>query len=211
MNNKAKINDRMYNIVSLDEYYRNPNLYDAKTTAIYDGNCLYPVYNDYGRGPGFYNVKNNPINEFIDPTEDNRNNYTPNKENLVDFQNITSMHEYIEKQQTYNNLEKTILTSSDNIFTPPVGPDDEPTMRGLKEAVIAKNIDINKYEQRFGKNFSNDIRLFKGPKITLYKLADMMNNLDMKGTLIIEDTNSDVPNPIGSKIVIDLNNSEEKE
>ena len=32
----------------------------------------------------------------------------------------------------------------------------------------------------------------------------MFKALDMKGTLIIEDLNEEVPNPIGRKIVVDL-------
>ena len=77
-------------------------------------------------------------------------------------------------------------------------------MVGLKKAVIAKEIDIDKYQGRFGSNYSNDKRLFNDGSITMSKLKTMMKALDMKGTLIIEDLNEDVPNPIGSKIVIDL-------
>ena len=67
-----------------------------------------------------------------------------------------------------------------------------------------KNIDINKYEQRFGKNFNNDKRLFNNPTISLSKLETIAKALDMKLTLVIEDDNASVPNPMGDKVVIDL-------
>ena len=86
-------------------------------------------------------------------------------------------------------------------------------MVGLKEAVIAKNIDLDKYEQRFGVNYNNDKRLFNRNTITMSKLKTMFDVLDMKATLIIEDKSEEVPNPMGKKIIVDLttNNSAEGE
>ena len=76
-------------------------------------------------------------------------------------------------------------------------------MIGLKQAVIDKEIDINKYQSRFDQ-FSNDRRKFKNHKISLDKFVSIAKSLDMKATVIIEDSSPNVPNPIGHKIVVDL-------
>ena len=115
------------------------------------------------------------------------------------------------KQNKLKNAERTILTTPENIFVPVIRDDDSPEMVGLKEAVIAKEIDIDKYQARFGSNYSNDKRLFNDKSITLSKLKTMFKALDMKGTLIIEDLNDDIPNPIGKKIVIDLLGGDDNE
>ena len=90
--------------------------------------------------------------------------------------------------------------------------EDSNEMKGMKEAVIAKHIDLDKYEHRFGSNYNNDKRLFNKHTISLPMIKRLCNALDMKATLVIEDANSDVPNPIGKKITIDvISNDEEGE
>ena len=100
------------------------------------------------------------------------------------------------------DIERDILTSPDNVFTPHTSESDSPEMRGLKEAIKAKHIDIDKYADRFGENFPNDKRKMKDDKITLFLLKRMCECLDMKAELIISDANPDVPNPIGHSIHI---------
>ena len=82
-------------------------------------------------------------------------------------------------------------------------------MKGMKEAVIAKNIDLDKYEHRFGSNYNNDKRLFNKNNISLPMIKRLSKALDMKATLILEDASPDVPNPIGKKIVIDVIGNDE--
>ena len=74
-----------------------------------------------------------------------------------------------------------------------------------KAAVInAKNIDIDKYADRFGENFPNDKRKLKDEKITLFLLKRMAECLDMNVDLIISDKSPNVPNPIGIPIKVSL-------
>ena len=101
-------------------------------------------------------------------------------------------------------LEKNILTSSDNIFIPAEDPNDSPAMKALKEAVTNKKIDLNKYEPRFGANFNNDKRIFSKENISLPMLVRMCNALDIKATLTLEDKNRDVPNPINKSISVEI-------
>ena len=81
-------------------------------------------------------------------------------------------------------------------------------MVALKEAIIAKHIDLDSYDYRFGQsNFPNDKRLLKKDSISLKKLVAYCNALDITATLTLKDANSDVPNPMGKEITYDLNNT----
>ena len=77
-------------------------------------------------------------------------------------------------------------------------------MKALKQAITAKNIDIDKYADRFGENFPNDKRKLKDEKITLFLLKRMAECLDMNVDLIISDKSPNVPNPIGIPIKVSL-------
>lgn len=215
MNNKVSINGKIYDIASCDDYENNSSLYDPKLTVIERDGTLYPIRQE-DNGEFGYIASSSPMHYFKPPTtQEEQTTYAVENNEVIKFQDISSMTDYLERQSEYKNLERTILTSPDNIFMPVVSSNDEPTMRALKEAVLAKNIDLDKYSSRFGANYCNDKRLFKGTKITLSKLKDIAENLDMNCTLIIEDKAEDVPNPIGKKIVVNItdykNNQDEGE
>lgn len=215
MNNKVCINGKIYDIVSCEEYERNSSLYDPRLTLIERNGMLYPIRSE-DNGEFGYIANQSPFHYFKPPeSQYDETTYSMSNNEIIKFQDINSMTDYLEKQSEYKNLERTILTSPDNIFMPVVSSNDEPTMRALKEAVLAKNIDLDKYSSRFGANYCNDKRLFKGNKITLSKLKDIAENLDMNCTLIIEDKSNDVPNPIGKRIVVNItdykNNPDEGE
>lgn len=199
---KCKIGDKIYDVISVEDYIKNQELIDPSYTAIKDGDYLYPIRPKTSEQPGFYPISN-AIIEFKEPmTDKDKEEYSI--DNTINFEDAKSLKEIISKQNKLKSAERSILTTPDNIFIPTIGENDSPEMVGLKKAVIAKEIDIDKYQGRFGSNYSNDKRLFNDGSITMSKLKTMMKALDMKGTLIIEDLNEDVPNPIGSKIVIDL-------
>lgn len=67
-----------------------------------------------------------------------------------------------------------------------------------------KHIDLDSYEHRFGKNYNNDRRLFEKPNISLLKLTSVCTALDIKATLILEDSSPDVPNPMGGVVTVEL-------
>ena len=102
------------------------------------------------------------------------------------------------------NEERTILTTIDNVFAPEIYNNDTPEMKAMKQAILDKHIDLDKYEPRFGPNYNNDKRLLKKSSITFGKLRSICDALDMKVTMTIEDSSPDVPNPIGRSITVDL-------
>ena len=63
---------------------------------------------------------------------------------------------------------------------------------------------IQTFIDRLGDNFNNDKRLLKGSSITISKMKSICDKLDMKCTLIISDSNPNVPNPIGQEIKVDI-------
>lgn len=203
MVSKAKIDDRIYDVVNFDDYVANPSAYDSNFTAIVEGDTLYPIRGRNDTRPGLY--PGNPFYRYVDPEEDEKKRYS--SENIIDFDDVKSIKDVIEKQNKIKNAENAILTTVDNVFIPRIDENDSPEMVALKQAVIAKEIDLDKYEQRFGPNFNNDKRLFNRNTITLTKLKTMFDVLDMKATMIIEDKSPDVPNPIGRQVIVDLTNN----
>jgi hypothetical protein len=77
-------------------------------------------------------------------------------------------------------------------------------MRALKMALNAKHIDIDKYAGRFGENFPNDKRQLKNNNATLKIIKRFCENCDMEAFLTFRDKSDDVPNPMGTEIVVSL-------
>lgn len=195
---KGKADGRIYDIIDYDELTSmDKNIYGP--VAIEWNGLIYPERNKGDNKPGIYST--NWGYYLKHPSQEEINEYS--SENIIDFKS-NDIREVIEKSNKLRDMEREILTNPDNIFTPPLLENDTPEMRALKEAVIAKKIDISKYAPRFGVNFQNDRRLFSNSSITMEKLKKFVDILDMKATLILEDKSPDVPNPIGRKIVTEL-------
>lgn len=209
MDNRAFINGNMYDVTTPENYRKNPDLYNNKSAVELDG-YVYPIRNGnynpdmIGYYPGVvYDKYSIPTNE------EEANTYST--DHMANFNSVTKLQELVTEQNKINTDQMLYLSTPDNIFRPVIDNiKDEPLMIGLKEAIIAKEIDINKYQSKF-KQFSNDRRKFNGHKISLDKAVSTAQSLDMKITAVIEDTNPNVPNPIGRKIIIDLTPGSEDE
>ena len=202
--NKTVLDGKMYDVMSIEQLTTLPQeAYDTRFTAVRVGDEVLPFKASTDTGPGIYSFPNNPISTVVHPSnEEEVEAYSADK--IIDFNNVDTIEELMQKQSLCRDLEREILITSGNIFKPVISEEDTPEMAALKEAVCCKNIDIDKYVGKFSSNFSNDKRLFKDTSITLNKMKTIMKALDMKGTLIIEDANPDVPNPIGKKIVVNI-------
>ena len=201
---KAKVDGKLRDIISSEEYYSNQAYYNKnKQIAVQWGEMLYPMRNTTDNKPGVYNTN---IGTMFIPPSCNNTNYSA--KNIIDFDSVTSMAEMIAKNNTLKDIEKDILTTdSNNICIPNITDRDTPEMKVLKEAILEKKVDLDKYEDRFNGNYSNDRRILLKDRISFSKLRDMLNILDIKGTLILEDINSNVPNPIGKKLSIEITSS----
>lgn len=201
---KAKVDGKLRDIISSEDYYNNQAYYNKnKQIAVQWGDNLYPIRNRFDSTPGVYNTN---VGTMFIPPKKNDKNYLAN--NIIDFDSVKTMAEMIEKNNTLKDIEKDILTTdSNNICIPNITDRDTPEMRVLKEAIIEKHIDLDKYEDRFNGNYSNDRRILLKDRISFSKLRDMLNILDIKGTLVLEDANSEVPNPMGKTLSIEITSS----
>lgn len=207
---KASVEDRLVDVISFDklkdnkEIYNNSNTPTAIEVSTFDGkDYILPYRPDTAISidkVGVYEFGN--VGYFIRyPDKRNEKKYQPN---VIDFNNVNTIQEFIDKQDKVKDVEREILCNPDNIYKPVVGENDAPEMRAIKEAIRAKNIDIDKYADRFGENFPNDKRKLKDEKITLFLLKRMGECLDMNIEMIFSDKNPNVPNPIGMPIKISL-------
>ena len=210
---KKTINGKMYNVIDMETCMKNNDIYDKSQTAVevsIDGNnYVLPFRNKTDTKPGIY--EDGSLDFFCVPDGGNEKEVKEySSDDMLDFSKCTTIAEIMEKQEILRDEEKEILANPDNIFVPTISEKDSPAMRGLKQAVIEKHIDIDKYQDRFGKeNFPNDKRKFKDNDITMFMMNRMNKALDIKATLILEDKNPNVPNPIGKKIAIDLTGYDE--
>lgn len=198
---KGRIDSKIYDVVDSTEYSKNKDMYDPEYTAVIKDNLLYPIRGrkvDRSK-PGYY--FDGTIGIYVKPK--NEEEYSTS--NIIDFSSTDNIKDLLEKSTALKDMERDILTNPDNIFIPVIDEYDEPEMKGLKEAIIAKKIDLEKYKQRFGKDYNNDRKLFNRHDITIKKLKSFADKLDMKLTLILEDKDETVPNPIGRVIVVNLN------
>lgn len=197
---KGKCDGRIYDVVAY-ENYPPENREIFQHLAVEKDGILYPERssNDMSK-PGIYRTA--PITIRVDPvTEDDKIEYSSN--NIIDL-DCDNMRELISQSDKLKELEKDILTDADAIYNAPIDQDDTPELAGLKEAINAKNIDINKYAHRFGENFQNDRRALNKNNITLEKMKRFFTHLDMEATLTIKDKDGDIANPMNKVIVVDI-------
>lgn len=212
---KAQVCGRLYDVCDIDDYLRYRDSYLPGYVAIQVDGWVLPVTSDLSRVgicvPNTQDPKKKPLCVYCNyPTEDNPRIEEYRDSNIIDYSNVDSMVEFVKKQEIVRSLERDILTNPDNIFTPVINQDDSPAMRAIKQAVIDKHIDIDKYEPRFGSNYNNDKRLFNKSTISLPMAVRICNALDIKATLTLQNSDDNVPNPMKSSITVELTGEADK-
>lgn len=182
--------------------FSNRSLYPENYTALDRGDeYIYPLRNKTDDRPGAY-----PSGEMIifkpPVTDEEQSSYS--RKNVIDFSNKENVAEVIKAQESIYNKERTVLTTADNVFKPPIDQKDQPEMVGIKTAVSRKNCDIDKYEPRFNGNYNNEKRQFNLHSMTLFKIKRIAEALDIKVTMTFEDASPDVPNPMGEPVTVQI-------
>lgn len=196
------INGRLYEVVDMKDYIGNEDAYLQGYTAVDDGmGHIYPIVPFTSADAGLRYRKSAPV-FFANVPEGTEDEYDANK--VIDYSKANTYKQFVETQNMVKELERDILTSPDNIYVPPEDQNDSPAMKALKEAVIDKKIDLDKYEPRFGSNYNNDKRIFNKQNISLPMLVRMCNALDIKATLTLEDQSGEVPNPMNNTISVEI-------
>ena len=213
MFDKIKLNNKLLDLVPVSEALDSLINYNDRSYAIEKNGTAYPVLNINTMNPVYDGASvyiYNAGSVFNEPAPQRALEYDAS--NNISFSKNDDIKDLIQKQYELKKVEREILTNPDNIFQPII---DENTntaeMIALKEAVIAKKIDIDKYESRFGPNFNNDKRLFNKDSITMNKLKSICNALDIKVTLTLSDADGDIANPIGHSISVELNTDANEE
>lgn len=196
------IDGKTVEVVEPSVLFNNRSLYPENYTALDRGDeYIYPLRCKTDCRPGAYPSGGMII--FRPPiSEEEQQVYS--RGNVIDFSNKENVAEIIKAQEALHDKERTILTTADNIFKPPIDPKDQPEMIGIKTAVSRKNCDIDKYEPRFNGNFNNEKRLFNAHSMTLLKIKRITEALDIKVTMTFEDASPDVPNPMGLPITVQI-------
>ena len=207
---QAVIDTKLYNVVSYEEYSNQPDLNNNYSTAVEltigTEKKVLPVRSPLEKAPGIYNrgYKDDLVlPEANDPQYDAKN--------IIDLSDVKNMEDLMRKQNQVRDIEREILTTVDDITSPNISSLDSPEMRVVKQAIIKKHMDINKYADRFGSNFANDKRILKTNSITQKMMKRILSNIDVKATLILEDASPDVPNPMGEKIEIVITDNDDTE
>lgn len=198
---RAEVNGILCDVVSIDQYAQNKDAYFRKSTVIDCGDVILPIIDSQSAGPGIVVRNNYAFSEVIPPSVEEMEKYSTDR--IIDFSDAKSIGEVMAKQEMVRQLENDILTDPDSIFTPKINSDDHPVMAGLKEAVIAKHIDLDKYEPRFGSNYPNDKRLFSKNKISLPMFERLTGGLDIDVEMILRDKQG-CANPMDKEVHIFL-------
>ena len=205
---KAATNGHIVDVLQYEDYAKDPKKYQEHGSAgvlfhHYGKDLLLPVKSDYTPNvslPGVYNAGS--IDFVIYPDEAFADKYVPKQ--FVSMSNNDDIVQLIRNGEAIKKLDEPFITSPDEITCIPIRQSDQPEMKGLKEALNAKKIDIDKYAPRFGQNFPNDKRQLRNSSATIKIIKRFCENCDMEALLVFKDRSPDVPNPIGKEIVISL-------
>ena len=171
---------------------------------------LLPVKGSYSSNvtlPGVYNA--GCVDFLIYPDEAFAERYMP--KDFISMSNTDDIRELIKNGDAARKLDEPFITSPDSITCIPIKETDQPEMKGLKMALNAKNIDIDKYAARFGDNYPNDKRQLKNSNATLKIIKRFCENCDMEAILTFRDKNPDVPNPMNTEITVSLTDEIDEE
>ena len=212
---KAAINGQVVDVVDYDEYSNHIDCYSGRNDVaipvdMRGREILLPVKGSYSSNvtlPGVYNA--GCVDFLIYPDEAFVERYIP--KDFISMSNTDDIKELIKNGDAARKLDEPFITSPDSITCIPIKETDQPEMKGLKMALNAKNIDIDKYAARFGDNYPNDKRQLKNSNATLKIIKRFCENCDMEAILTFRDKNPDVPNPMNTEITVSLTDEIDEE
>lgn len=207
----AKFNNKAYAVVTPEEYFSIVNAgglscyNDSKTMILLNG-YLYPIrhsepnYDSPKHGCYCFIPERPCIVRWITNDESYR------QFELVNLNSPSCIEDLIHGLNRVNQIRKDALTpdTEEDIFKTEIHYEDTPIMVGLKRFITNKAVDLNKYSDRFGANFTNDVRILNKNDITIKKFLNFVQNLDGTCELVINNSSQDVANPINEEIRVKL-------
>ena len=212
---KAAVNGQVVDVVDYEEYSKNNKCYNGRNDVaipvdMKGKEILLPVRGQYSNNvtlPGVYNA--GCVDFLVYPDEAFSERYIA--KDFISMSNTDDIKELIKNGDAARKLDEPFITSPDSITCIPIKETDQPEMKGLKMALNAKNIDIDKYAARFGDNYPNDKRQLKNSNATLKIIKRFCENCDMEAILTFRDKNPDVPNPMNTEITVSLTDEIDEE
>ena len=202
---KAIVDGVAMEVVSQEEFTRRKGFNDSeilKNTCIEQDGTLFPVMSIPIRGRiAPYAVSHTGYTKYYN--KENNEKYK-SEDTVIDFSDVESNRELIEKQNELRNAEITILTAANSdTYTPIYNEEDTPALTLVKQCLEAKNVPLENYKGRFDSNcdFNNTIRLVTSEKnhsISIQKIKTIGEKFDIKFKLIAEDQ-EEAPNAMGVK------------
>lgn len=198
--NKAFIEGIIYNVIEFNDInFLFDVINTAGPTAVHYSNCILPIRMVDGIKPGFYT--DGIFYRVLLPTSEEEYQIYSDS-HLAYFGNAETFQDVLHAKEKIYEDEYKHLISSDDIFAPPIDQtNDTALMYAVKSAITAKQCNINNYAERFGSDFNNDKRKFNGHSITAGKAESILSNTDVRVTLVVQDMNPNVANPIGKTLV----------
>ena len=204
---KMPIGKSMYDVLTLEEYYRKVALHPAAMaemqadTAIENQGYVYPIINPNFKDSSMVGVRDyGPVLHFTKP-QTPKDQAIYSTDNMIDFQNNPNgMQGMIQKTAELEAAERTVLINKDNVTEFVIKENDTPEFALLKKALNQKSIDMTSYRQRHGSDYSNNMRLLStADSITFGKLKAIAAASDIEAELILRDKPGCV-NPIGEEL-----------
>ena len=196
---KKEIENKLYNVVGIDEFTDKPDLHNPKFTAIEDHGLVMPIRGRNDVGPGYYYQPDAMC--CIVQKPENTDQYLPT--GIIDYTNPSSIGDIIRNNELIKNIQADIMATPENILCLQVTDNDTPEMNAVKRAINLKQVDKGQYADRFTQ-FQNDMRLLKGNSITLAKLINICSAFDIEAELTLRDKEQDIPNPMNAEITVNL-------
>ena len=208
---KKYIDGKRYDVYDQSNAPTNPDGIDNNSAMLIDDVVL-PFRRVTETAPGLYNTgmimpNGMPVMIKKMPTEEEAEAYST-KTGFVDFGDIKSIRDYMEKVDEERKLTEAYVSNVENVYIPTIQENDSLFMKGFKKAIALKSMDIYSYRDKFGTNFNNDKRSMESSSITLKKWEDIAPNLYMKMTITFDNADPNVPNPMARPVTVEINNPE---
>ena len=110
---KALINNRLYDVVSMQEYSKNQDLYNPRFTAIEGHGKVLPIKNRNETGVGIYYQNGGAVCSVEKPDPED---HSYNDSIIIDYSDCKTVKDVIQKDNLVRDIENEILTNKDNIF-----------------------------------------------------------------------------------------------
>ena len=203
---RITIGNQMYDVIKPEDYFKNKESYNNEPLlAIEEADgTVYPLKRGKNLNDiGWYD--RGICARVVKPNESKKEKYSAEK--IIDFNNAKDIHEIIEMNEVYNNMEREILVTPDNLYKPQHSETETGLSYAVKEAMIQKNFDINKYQAKWNPKsaFNNDKKEIQKDDISIKKALRIFDNTDITAILTLKDKNPNVANPMGKEITVVLN------